>query len=213
MAEDPKHIKYYFQRLAEYMACSPGTLHSALERQTRDRHPDGTPKRIGEILQEQGVITRAELEIALRRQRIDRLSQCYIFEALSQPELSALSSRFREVTVAPYKQFIIQDEYDPTLFVLAVGTAEVYRTDIEGNWTRLALLAAGDAIGEMGYFQDGHRNASVRTVERCELLCANYSDLTHYFENVPRVAHNFMKLVQQRQQATPETTATNTQTR
>ena len=56
----------------------------------------------------------------------------------------------------------------------------------------------------MGYFQGGIRTASVRAVENSELLRANYSALTHYFEYVPRVAHEFMRIVEQRRIATQE---------
>lgn len=189
----------YIRRLAEYLACAPGTIKSALQRQARSTVSDGRQKRIGEILQELGTVSQEELEAAVRRQRVDRLRQCYVFASLSQAELNALSTRFREVTVPEGYQFIIQDEQDPTLYVLAVGKAEVYRTDIDGNWMHIAYLEPGQPIGEMGYFQDGRRSASVKAIERCELLCANYSDLTHYFENVPRVALAFMQLVQERE--------------
>lgn len=187
------------RRLAEYLACAPGTIKAALQRQAASPSSDGQPRRLGEILQEQGSVSADELDTAIKRQRVDRLRKCYVFSSLSQPELTALSTRFREVTVPEGYQFIIQDEEDPTLYVLASGKAEVYRTDIDGNWMHIAYIEPGAPIGEMGYFQGGRRTASVKAIERCELLCANYEDLTHYFENVPRVAHAFMTLVQERQ--------------
>lgn len=196
MPETPTKTPSYLRRLAEYLACAPGTLRSALQRQAGST--DGGQKRIGEILHELGSVSREELMAAIQRQRADRLSHCYVFSSLNKPELNALSSRFREVTVPEGYQFIIQDEEDPTLYVLAVGMAEVYRTDIDGNWLHIAYVEPGQPIGEMGYFQGGRRSASVRAIERCELLCAHYDDLTHYFENVPRVAHAFMQLVQAR---------------
>ncbi len=199
MPADTPDKPSYMRRLAEYLACAPGTIKSALQRQSITAGTDGVPKRLGEILQEQGNVSAEELEAAIQRQRVDRLKKCYVFAFLSQPELTALSSRFREVTVPEGYQFIIQDEEDPTLYILAVGKAEVYRTDIDGNWMHIAYLEPGEPIGEMGYFQGGRRGASVRATERCELLCANYDELTHYFENVPRVAHAFMQLVQERE--------------
>ena len=44
----------------------------------------------------------------------------------------------------------------------------------------------------------------MRAVDTVELLCAQYDDLTHYFENVPRVAHAFMTMVDERRRATEE---------
>lgn len=198
MSDSSSDNEFDVRRLAEYLACGPGTLKTALNRQTTAAGEDGSLQRIGEILRDLGSVSADELEAAVKRQRADRLKKCYVFSSLSQAELTALSTRFREVTVPEGYQFIIQDEEDPTLYVLASGKAEVYRTDIDGNWMHIAYLSPGAPIGEMGYFQGGHRTASVRAVERCELLCANYADLTHYFENVPRVAHAFMLLVQER---------------
>lgn len=190
------------RRLAEYLACAPGTIRTALHKQSSGQQADGKQRPIGEILQELGAVTLEELETAIKRQRVDRLRKCYVFSSLSSPELTALSLRFREVSVPEGMQFIIQDEEDSTLYVLATGKVEVYRTDIDGNWAHIAYLGPGEPIGEMGYFQGGRRTASVRALERSEFLCASYSDLTHYFENVPRVAHAFMKLVQERQSET-----------
>lgn len=202
MSDNTPDNNFDVRRLAEYLACAPGTLESALRRQAVSSGDDGSMQRIGEILRDLGSVSAEELETAVRRQRADRLKKCYVFSSLSQPELTALSTRFREITVPDGYQFIIQDEEDPTLYVLASGKAEVYRTDIDGNWMHIAYLEPGNPIGEMGYFQGGRRTASVRAVERCELLCANYAELTHYFENVPRVAHAFMTLVQERQRET-----------
>ncbi|MEX2353512.1 MAG: cyclic nucleotide-binding domain-containing protein, partial [Gammaproteobacteria bacterium] len=100
------------------------------------------------------------------------------------------------------KQFIFQDEPDPTLYILARGKVEVYRTTLDGEHIHIAFVEPPEPIGEMGYFQGGIRNASVRAVDRVELLQADYARLTHYFEYVPRVAHEFMKIVEQRRQIT-----------
>jgi hypothetical protein len=43
-----------------------------------------------------------------------------------------------------------------------------------------------------------------------ELLKADYSNLTHYFEYVPRVAHEFMRIVEQRRYITEQIVRKNT---
>ena len=161
-------------------------------------------KHIGEILVDDGTISRDELDAAIRRQRKDRLRACPVFSTLTETELSALSSRFREITVPAGDQFIIQDQPDPTLFIIASGRVEVYRSDMDGNITHIAFVDPPEPIGEMGYFQGGIRTASVRAVQTTQLLQAEYSDLTHYFENVPRVAHAFLQMVDARRKATEE---------
>jgi len=41
-------------------------------------------------------------------------------------------------------------------------------------------------------------------VDATELLQARYASLTHYFEHVPRVAHEFMRIVENRRRATEQ---------
>ena len=119
---------------------------------------------------------------------------------LSKTELAAISSRFKEITVEAGKQFIIQDQPDPTLYIICEGRVEVYRTNLDGSHVHIAYVEPYEPIGEMGYFQGGVRTASIKAIDAVECLRADYSALTHYFENVPRVAHAFMEIVQFRQQ-------------
>ena len=66
----------------------------------------------------------------------------------------------------------------------------------------IAYINPVEPIGEMGYFQDGIRTASVRATKQSELLRAPYLNLTHYFEHVPRVANAFVEVIQRRQKNT-----------
>lgn len=190
------------KRFGNYLVISQGTLQNAVKRQGQMLKQGLKPKHIGQILLENGDITRDELDTAIRKQRVDRLSCSPVFSMLSKTELAAISSRFIEITVAPGKQFIIQDQPDPTLYIICAGKVEVYRTNLDGSHVHIAYVEPYEPIGEMGYFQGGVRTASVRAIDAVECLRADYSALTHYFENVPRVAHAFMEIVQFRQKET-----------
>lgn len=192
------------KRIGDYLIISPGTLQNAVKRQGHALKMGLAPKHIGELLIENGDITQEEHDNALKRQRVDRLACSPVFSMLEKTELAAISSRFVEITVPAGRQFIIQDEPDPTLYIIASGKVEVYRTNLDGSHLHIAYVEAYEPIGEMGYFQGGVRTASVRAVDNVECLRADYSALTHYFEHVPRVAHAFMDIVQRRQQETEQ---------
>jgi len=195
--KDPK-------RIGDYLLCSKPVLQNAVKRQGQALKRGENPRPLGELLVETGAITPEELEVAVRRQRVDRLRRCPVFSMLTDAELSAISSRFVEMSVAPGTQFIVQDQKDPTLYIIAQGKVEVYRTTPEGRYIHIAYVYPPECIGEMGYFQGGIRTASVRAIDATELLRASYDSLTHYFEHVPRVAHEFMRIVEQRRRATEE---------
>ena len=192
------------KKIGSYLLCSSAALQNGVKQQGQSLKQGKKPKPLGEILLESGLISQDELSVAVRKQRVDRLRGCPVFSMLSDVELAALSNRFTEVSVPPGKQFIFQDEPDPTLYIMAAGRVEVYRTTLEGKHLHIAYVEPPEPIGEMGYFQGGIRNASVRAVDAVEMLQADYSKLTHYFEHVPRVAHEFMKIVEQRRYATAE---------
>ncbi len=185
------------RRLGEYVECGAVAVEAALAMQAQ---ADGEepPRRLGELLLEIGAIDLEELLRAVQLQRVDRLAACPLFAALSRSELQDLSAVFQEVTVEPAEQFITQDDKDPCLYVVASGTLKVYRVDETGEEIPLARVFPGEPVGEMGYFADGVRSASVRGLERCQLLRASYDDLTDCFESVPAVASAFMDVVTHR---------------
>ena len=192
------------KRIGEYLFCSKPVLQNAVKKQGQALKRGDKPMHVGEILMENGDISTDELDVAVRRQRTDRLRSCPVFAMLSDPELAAISSRFSEISAAPGEQFITQDQSDPTMYVLASGKVEVFRTAQNGKHIHIAYVEAPEPIGEMGYFQGGIRTASVRAVEQTEMLKADYTALTQYFEHVPRVAHEFMRIVDRRRRATEQ---------
>lgn len=192
------------KRIGDYLLCSPAVLQNAVKKQGQMLKRHAPLKHIGEILLDEGIISQEELETAIRKQRTDRLRASPVFSMLSEAELAAISNKFTEITVDAGEQFIYQDEPDPTLYILCTGKVEVYRTELDGSHMHIAYVEPPEPIGEMGYFQGGIRTASVRAVHTSELLKADYSALTHYFEHVPRVAHEFMRIVEQRRLATEQ---------
>jgi len=192
-------------KIGEYMAVSKGAINNVVEKQFHSSFTgDGKGKRIGELLVEEGVMTQEELDDSLKKQRAARLLACPIFATLSSIELASLGRAFTEVSYPPGETFIIQGEDDRTLFVIAYGLVEVFRLDNAGNEIPIARVGAGEPIGEMGYFAGGVRTAYVRTLEPTQLLKAQYSELTDFFENVPRVALAFTIVVEQRKKEMEE---------
>jgi len=186
------------KRLGNFLVVSRGTISNAVEKQIAAYVQGERFKPIGEILIEQGLITREELEASLRNQRIARLAGCAVFSPLSRTELAALSKHFNEISVVPGEIFIMQGDEDRYLYVIAYGLVEVYRIDNQGKEIPIGKVGPGEPVGEMGYFTGGKRTACVRAIEPTQMIRAKYDDLTHYFENVPRVALAFTQIIEHR---------------
>lgn len=190
--------------LGDYLPCSPGSIRMAMHKKRDDKLKGKPVKRIGELLIELETITEEELTNAIRKQRADKLGLCSVFESLNRAELSAIGNQFTEISLEANRQFILEGENDPTLYVLVSGKLEVFTKSDNGNEIHIAFVDPVEPVGEMGYFQDGIRTASVRTTVPTELLSAPYKNLTHYFEHVPHVAHAFLSVINRRQTETNE---------
>ena len=201
MAEETPR-KPLARMLGDYLPVSRGAKRIAMQKKREAKLKGEPDKHIGEILVESGSITDEDLENAIKKQRADRLGQCPVFESLTSTELIALSVNFNEITIPAGQQFIMQGENDATLYILVSGRVEVFSIDDNGDEIHIAYVSPVEPIGEMGYFQEGKRTASVRAVDPVELLSAPYSSLTHYFENVPRVALAFLDVVKRRKEET-----------
>ncbi len=155
-------------------------------------------KRLGELLLEDEAISLDALLAGIQAQRVDRLRACPLFTSLSDDDLAELSAVFQEVSAPPNQSLITQDDRDPYLYVLGSGRLEVFRADEEEHETTLARVLPGEPVGEMGYFTNGVRSASVRAVDTVQLLRASYEDLTDCFESNANVATAFMNVVTNR---------------
>lgn len=196
MAAEP-NISLNSRRLGEYLDCSNQAIQTALAKQTSGR--DGAAdKRLGELLLEDEAISLDGLLAGIQAQRVDRLRACPLFTSLSDGDLAELSAVFQEVSAQPDQFLITQDDRDPYLYVLGSGRLEVFCTDAQQSETTLARVFPGEPVGEMGYFTNGVRSASVRALETVQLLRASYEDLTDCFETNANVAAAFMDVVTNR---------------
>ncbi len=196
MAAEPT-VSQSSRRLGEYLDCSNQAIQSALSRQKSGQ--DGVVnKRLGEILLEDEAISLDALLAGIQAQRVDRLRTCPLFTSLSNDDLAELSAVFQEVSIPPDHCLIEQEDRDPYLYVVGAGRLEVFRTDEDDIESTLARVFPGEPVGEMGYFTNGIRSASVRSIETVQLLRASYEDLTDCFESNANVATAFMDVVTNR---------------
>ena len=196
MAAEPS-ISPSSRRLGEYLECSNQALQAALTKQGSGQN-GAASKRLGELLLEDEAVSLDALLAGIQAQRMDRLRACPLFTSLSDNDLAELSAVFQEVSVLSEQSLITQDDRDPYLYVLGSGRLEVFRTGEEESETTLARVFPGEPVGEMGYFTNGVRSASVRALDTVQLLRASYEDLTDCFESNANVATAFMDVVTNR---------------
>ena len=182
------------RKIAEYLQCDPDTLEKALLRQ-KELEKTGVEMHLGEILLEMEAISREDLIGALHDQRLDRLLTSPVFSGLDEKELKDITRFVGEKSVAAGEEFIRQGETGDCLYVIVQGQASVFWKDGSDEEIRLATLGSGESIGEMGYFSDGRRSASVRALTNLQLLQIYYDDLTRSMDRAPTLARNFLDII------------------
>jgi adenylate cyclase len=185
------------KRLGEYLRCDAGVILKTLGRQ-RQLVSAGVRRHLGELLMQEEVITPEELWEALLSQRMDRLKSCPIFSGLSTEELMNLRNLVSEVSVFSGEEFINQGIQGDSFYVVIAGKALVLRRGDHNEEIPLAFVQPGECIGEMGYFSNGRRSASVRALEDSQLLKISYMDLDKAFALAPELSRNFLNLVTDR---------------
>jgi adenylate cyclase len=185
------------KRIGEYVKPDLKALSRAISRQQKI-FESGGKKRLGDLLVEEGVISDAQREAAVMRQRLDRLRSCDIFKGLNAEELIIISEYAAEVTVGAGENFIFQDEMGDCFYMIVEGDVLVYRNGDYEEEVPLFVLSAEESIGEMGYFSDGRRLASARALSKTQLLTIRYADLEAIFRFVPSMSRNFLHLITQR---------------
>ncbi len=183
------------KKIGQYLCLDPARLEEALALQDQ-LQAEGQRIRLGELLQlQEGAITSQELTSALSRQRLDHLASCPLFTDISLEELTNITPFITEISLEEGAEIISQDTRGDCLYILANGRAEVCRSGDYGETVSLAFIGPSEIIGEMGYFSDGYRTASVYARERCDLTRINYADLQNIFRKVPLLARNFLDMI------------------
>ncbi len=161
------------RRLGEYLPCPQSALDWALSVQTAELAA-GNVKPIGEILLERELISQEELGNALRRQRVDRLRQCFLFSGLSDDELGRINTSIEEVELATGQSLLNQEQRGNSMYMVAFGRVLLYRRGENQEAVPVGVALPGDFIGEMDYFSDGTRSCSAYAVEPTTVLKIRY---------------------------------------
>jgi len=185
------------KKLAEYLKCDPKLIVKALSSQP-EKTNSSQRKPLGQTLIEKGDITPDALQKEILDRGLDRLAGGAIFSGLNSQELAALGRWSSEVSIPEGVEFIAQETEGECFYVLVRGRLKVYRRGDYGEEIPLAYVEPGESIGEMGFFTDGYRSASVKTLLESQLLQINYLNLQKIFDEVPTLASNLLGLMAER---------------
>ena len=155
------------QRLAERMM-----LHSQRDFIVRQRRSGAIPNSVAASLLE-------ELDADIRTLRgydttqltldpSELLGKVPIFDDLPEQEVSSILACLKQRTVPARQDLIQQGNRDDSLYLIARGKVRVLRTE-QGDEVEIAVLGAGDVVGEGGFLRGEPCEATYRALTPCAI--------------------------------------------
>jgi CRP/FNR family transcriptional regulator, cyclic AMP receptor protein len=100
----------------------------------------------------------------------DTLARVPLFEGLPRSELSRLSEQLHERLFPTGSNVMIAEQPGEAVYVIVAGSVKVHAIRPDGTDVVLAVLGAGEVLGEMSVADSLGRSASVVTLEETTFL-------------------------------------------
>lgn len=97
--------------------------------------------------------------------------QITILDELSEEEWQMIVRSSRNISFKPDDILLKEGEIDDAVYVLVSGKVEVVGSRSFGRVKRIATIDEGSVFGEVAFFDNRPRSASVRAVSEGRVLC------------------------------------------
>ncbi|HEV2666675.1 MAG TPA: cyclic nucleotide-binding domain-containing protein [Blastocatellia bacterium] len=123
------------------------------------------------------------------------LSSISLFNNLTSEQLSRLGQLLHRKTFPAGTGFITSQQPGEVIYIILSGTVKVYVERPDGGSVTLAILAAGQVLGEIGMIDSGSRSANAVTLEESTLLWMDRRSFNECLSAMPKLHHNLLVLL------------------
>lgn len=118
----------------------------------------------------------------------DALKNIYLFQELTEDEVSRIAGMVEEVTFNPGQTVFYEGDEAAAMYVLAYGTVE-----LEESGEKMGQLSTGAHFGEQPFLDGMKRQLTVRCQERCTVYTLPFDKLKAYLDSDTKVAADFYR--------------------
>ena len=126
------------------------------------------------------------------------LARVPLFQGFAAREIDALVPAARAVTVAARKEVFHKGDTGSQLYVVIDGRLKALTTSPEGDDVVFNVMGPGEVFGEVALLSEFPRSATVRAIERCELLVLDRRDFLAFLKRNPDVAVRMLTVLAER---------------
>lgn len=113
-----------------------------------------------------------------------------LLKGLTSDDLSRLHSMLRRKTVPANTTLMMVEQAAEIVYIILSGAVKVHIEQPDGSDVILAILGAGDVVGEMSLLDNTDRSASVLTLEETKVLWMGRTPFCQCLRSMPPLAIN-----------------------
>ena len=137
----------------------------------------------------------------------DRLRTAPLFAALDDDAAAALRASMVEVRLAKGDVLFSEGEPGEKLFLVETGKIKLGHTAADGRESIIAVLGAGEMLGELSLFDPGPRTATATAVTNTKVLSMSHEALLPWLVGRPDLAVSLLAALARRLRRTNEALA------
>jgi len=123
------------------------------------------------------------------------LAETSLFSGMPLEQLEELSRDVRCKTFPAGTHVLSAEQPGDVVFVILNGTVKIELDQTDGTPVILAVLGAGETVGEMSVIDKLGRAATVVTLDEATLAWIDNATLARYLESMPRLTHNLARIL------------------
>ncbi|NNE06229.1 MAG: cyclic nucleotide-binding domain-containing protein [Xanthomonadales bacterium] len=124
---------------------------------------------------------------------LEQLQRIDIFRSLDPSDAKLVAERMEIICYPRNSLMIHEGEENSSLYVILKGKVKIFLLDETGQEVILNYLHEGDHFGEVSLFDDGHRSASVQTMDDCYFGTLQKEDFVQIMATHPNLAMTMFK--------------------
>ena len=126
------------------------------------------------------------------------LAEIALFSDLPPEDLERLNNRLHRKRFPAGAGILTAEQPGEAIYVLLDGTVKIYVEKADGTEVILALLGAGDTVGEMSLVDSAGHSANVLAMERTTCLWLDRAGFQELLGNVPALSNSLVRILSQR---------------
>lgn len=126
------------------------------------------------------------------------LGEIALFHRLSRAELTRLNDLLRRKTFPAGTTFISVEQPGEVVYIVSEGAVKIYLDDADGAEVILAILTAGEIVGEMSLLDSASRSANAFTLEETAVFWMDRASFQECLRTMPDLQSNLTRLLCER---------------